>query len=29
MANETLMANPIPFRSMVEASARKLIANIP
>jgi hypothetical protein len=29
MANETLMANPIPFRAVVEASARKLIANIP
>jgi hypothetical protein len=29
MASETLMANPIPFRYMVETSARKLIAEIP
>ena len=29
MASETLMANPIPFRYVVETSARKLIAEIP
>jgi hypothetical protein len=29
MASDTMMANPIPFRTVVETSARKLIAAIP